>query len=306
MKLSLGAVLVFAAFAAGCAAPAAEEIEEEATAGEDALIGGKPATVADFPATLYLKDGCTAAKVAPKRVLTAAHCVVDPATVSIVYPAGAKLALARDGKSFVEHEVAAVHVHPSWMRACEETYCASSSATALMDAADVAVIELTRDLDGVPEAAIDPAPLAPGDAVVVLGFGCTEGVLAPDAHGRSSVPRSLAYADTRVVDARRAIHEGSPVGADALPRVTGSYAMTPGPAFGKGGSAGLCPGDSGGPLYRRAGGELLVAGINANYTLRPEAEDTVGLPVTNWHTRLDAKSRHGIASWLASVGVGRD
>jgi hypothetical protein len=34
-----------------------------------------------------------------------------------------------------------------------------------------------------------------------------------------------------------------------------------------------------------------VAGVNANYTLRPEETDDVGLPVTNWHTRLDESSR---------------
>jgi hypothetical protein len=46
-----------------------------------------------------------------------------------------------------------------------------------------------------------------------------------------------------------------------------------------------------------------VVGVNSNYTLGPEAKDSVGLPITNWHTRLDDASRHGVGAWLKAVGV---
>jgi secreted trypsin-like serine protease len=295
-------VAVCLAAATGCSAPSADEDEVEVEAGEDALIGGAPATVADFPSTLYLKRGCTAAKVAPKMLLTAAHCVLDPSTLDLKYGVSKPIELSREpSKGFTSHAVAAVHVHGAWTRACQEEYCGSSSVTATIDAADVAVVELAADLADVPAAAIDTTPLAARDRVTVLGFGCTEGVLAEDKRGTIT----LKFAETSIVPASRAVHAGSPATASSLAQIGGIYAMTPGPARVKS-AGGLCPGDSGGPLYRKRGDTLVVVGVNANYTLRPGEKDLAGIPVTNWHTRLDDRSRHGIAAWLRSVGAVRE
>lgn len=292
------AVILLACLAAACGS-APEESDVEEASGEDALIGGAPATVAQFPATVYLKQGCTAAKVAEKRLLTAAHCVVDGSTLDMKYGPDKPALLTREpSKGFTSHEVAKVHVHPAWMPACESAYCASSSVTMMLDAADVAVIELADDLAGVPIAPIDEAPLATRDKVTVLGFGCTEGVTADDK--RTTI--TLKYAETTIIAPSRAVHEGSPVDATKVGQVAGIYAMTPGPARVKN-AGGLCPGDSGGPLYKKRGDTLYVVGVNANYTLRPGEKDLAGIPVTNWHTRLDAQSRLRIGAWLESVGA---
>jgi secreted trypsin-like serine protease len=275
------------------------EPEADAEQGDDALIGGKVASATQFPAVVYLKSGCTATKVAPKQLLTAAHCVLDPATVSIRFPKGSKIAIAHQpGKGYVELEVAAVDVHPAWLKACEDAYCAASSVTARLDAADVAVIELTTDLVDVPVATVAAAPLTAGERVTVLGFGCTAGVLVPD--GRDAL--SLKYAETRLVSAGRAVHDGSAVLATDVPQVAGIYSLTAGPGAARS-KVGLCPGDSGGPLYAKRDGVLVVVGVSSNYTLGPEAKDSVGLPITNWHTRLDDASRHGVAAWLRTLGV---
>jgi len=284
--------------AAGCSASSSSEGDEGAS-GEGAIIGGQPATVDRFPATLYLEAGCTATKVGPKLLLTAAHCVLDPATVSPTYERGGSVGLSRDpAKGFEPHGVAAVHVHPDWLKACDETYCGASETTARVDAPDVAVLELADELANVPAAPVDPSPLAAGDRVTILGFGCKAGVLAPDSRPAASPE----FAETRVVAATAAIHPGSPLTSADLGVVDGNYALTPGPGLSPG-NAGLCPGDSGGPLYRDTGEGLAVVGVNANYTFEPQDQDAKGLPVTNWHTRLDAKSRHGVAAWLRSVGV---
>ena len=170
--------------------------------------------------------------------------------------------------------------------------------TARLDAADVAVIELATDLADVPVATVASAPLAAGERVTVLGFGCTAGVLVADT--REAL--TLKYAETKLVPAERAVHDGSPVLATELAQVAGIYSLTAGPGAARS-KAGLCPGDSGGPLYAKRDGVLVVVGVNSNYTLGPEAKDSVGLPVTNWHTRLDDASRHGISAWLKTVGV---
>jgi secreted trypsin-like serine protease len=232
-------------------------------------------------------------------LLTAAHCVLDPATVSIRFPAGTNVSVATDpAKGYVDVAVAAVHVHPTWLKACEDSYCAASSVTAKLDAADVSVIELATDLEDVPSAAVSSVALQPGDRVTVTGFGCTAGVLVPDTRDQSS----LKYANTRTVPADRAVHDGSVVLAGDVAQVEGIYSLTPGPGAAKT-KAGLCPGDSGGALYAKLGDTLAVVGVNSNYTLGLEANDSVGLPITNWHTRLDETSRHGVAAWLRSVGV---
>ena len=298
-RRALIAVALLGVAATTACGSAPEESDEEEVSGEDALIGGAPATIAQFPATVYLKKGCTAAKVAEKRLLTAAHCVLDGSTLDLKYGPDKPVELTREpSKGFTTHAVAKVHVQPKWLPACESSYCASSTVTALLDAADVAVIELAEDIVGVPIAPIDTAPLATRAKVTVLGFGCTEGVTAQDA--RTDV--TLKYAETTILAPSRAVHEGSPVDATKVGQVAGIYALTPGPARVKN-AGGLCPGDSGGPLYKKRGDTLVVVGVNANYTLRPGEKDLAGIPVTNWHTRLDAQSRLGIAAWLESVGA---
>ena len=246
-----------------------------------------------------MRGECTATKIAPKRLLTAAHCVLDPATVSLRYAAGSKLSLAHDPrKGYADVEVAAVHVHPAWAKACEDQYCATSSVTARLDAPDVAVIELVTDLADVPAATVDSAALASGELVTLIGFGCTTGVLVPDDRDHAS----LKYAGARIVAADRAVHDGSAVLASDVPQVAAIYALTSGPGAAKS-RAGLCPGDSGGALYKSRDGQLVVVGVASNYTLGPEDKDSVGLPITNWHTRLDGASKHGVAGWLRSLGV---
>lgn len=286
---------------AACAVTGDAGGDADSAESNDALIGGRAASAGQFPSTVTLKGECTATKVAPKRLLTAAHCVLDPATVSLRYPAGSRISVAHDpGSGYVDVEVAAVHVHPAWMKACEDAYCAASSVTARLDAPDVAVIDLATDLPDVPAASIDAAPLAVGELVTVLGFGCTDGVLVPDS--RDAI--TLKYAETRLVPSERAVHPGSPVLAADVAQVAGIYSLTSGPGRSPTKAhAGLCPGDSGAALYKKRAGQLVVVGVASNYTLGPEAGDEVGLPITNWHTRLDASSKHGVARWLSSLGV---
>ena len=296
---TLAALALAAACSLGSAACSAEADDDGVDQVDDALIGGKAGALSRFPATVYLKGTCTAAKVAPKRILTAAHCVLDPATLDLKYKAGAKLSLMRDpSKGYADSVVAAVHVHPTWLKACADTFCAASAITARLDAPDVAVIDLVDDLADVPVAAVSPQALAVGDRVTVVGFGCTVGVLTPDNRDIAS----LKYSVTRTVADDRSVHVGSPVLVTDLPQVSGIYSMTAGPGSAKA-KAGLCPGDSGGPLYVERNGITTVVGVNSNYTLAEDTKDTVGLPITNWHTRLDDASKHQVGQWLRSLDV---
>jgi hypothetical protein len=275
----------------------------EDSAGSDLINGTDDRSL---PATVHIADGCTAAKIGPKLLLTAAHCALDVSTLELKYGPTRPVSLSRDGVAgAAPSAVARVLVHPAFREPCATTLCSISAVVAKLDAPDIAVIELADELRGVPIAPLDLRPLVPGDRVIVEGFGCTRGVHLADGHDTAV----LNSAETWIVPPAEALHEGSYVQASDLSVYAGNYALTPGPG-GTSDTAGLCPGDSGGPLYARRDrgatgaplvSDLVIVGVNANYTLRPESVDSAGLPVTNWHTRIDTDSRNNVAEWLTEI-----
>jgi hypothetical protein len=172
-------------------------------------------------------------------------------------------------------------------------------------APDVAVIELAdgdeRVLEGIPAATVDLRPVAVSEPLVIMGYGCEEGVYGPKDYSR----QRLKFQQTRALGIESQQHEGSVIGdvqGEYARRLEKQYVFTPGQG-GKSEEASLCPGDSGGPVYRDDGGQSLIVGVNAYYSFRPAAVDSAHVSVTNWHTRLDVDSRFDVGSWLASLGV---
>lgn len=298
-------VIAVAAFAAGCGSEDTDEVPElddDAKADEAAaLIGGEVVSAAQFPATVFMvQRRCTAAKVAPRTFLTAAHCVFDAMRRTPSLAKDDVLTFTRDpstdptGKTL---KVAEVILSPEWKAACTAKPCISADITATLDAADVAVVKTTEDLPDVKVAAIEDKPLARGDRVIVLGYGCEAGVQA----GRPKLEeRRLKFAETSIVSPYRTAHRESPVKREGVASLAGSYAVTAGPGMVRA-KAGLCPGDSGGPVYRWRGSQLVVVGVNSGYTFLPD--DLTGMPVTNLHTRLDRESKHFVARWLREQGA---
>ena len=283
----LGFFLAVASIACGASVEPSFDEGPGGTAGlaEPEIIGGVETPLSSYPSTVQI-GRCSGVKVGPTLVLTAAHCLVDLSTMEPKFGPGKPIRLGATSRA-----VAAVHLHPAYAKVCADTMCSIPSVAQKADAPDVALLELAREIEAVPSASIDATSLTPGQTVMLVGYGCIDGVHVPET--RVVVP--LMTAPSTILEPSAAVHEGSALTAADAPVYSGNYLLTGGPAAT---GPGLCPGDSGGPVYGRRNGNLVVVGINANYTLRPDAADRVGVPVTNWHTRVDAASRNGVHAWI--------
>jgi len=262
------------------------------------LIGGTFVTGAEAGATLRIGGTCTAAKVGPRLVLTAAHCLFDQNGPKPTFAAGKKIGIEPgNGTPAREVTVRRIHVHPTWVQACATDNCTAVGSSNVF-ASDVGLVETVEEIADVPTALVDADPVGPGVEVTLAGNGCENGVGVTPSW-LSGVLRRLKMEDAFVLPVEATLHTGSYVAPDQLSRLAGYKLITPGPAYATA-KSGLCPGDSGGPLYRAKTGALVIVGINASYTFSARA---TGLPVTNWHTRLDDQSADRVASWLAERGV---
>jgi hypothetical protein len=292
IRCSSAFVLCVAAAGSGCALDdEALPLEAQLDEGSSELTGGLVAAPGQFPGTLHI--GCTAAKVGPRHILTAAHCVTNAAgEINADLRPGATMRVSNDVNPNGTHRSIVVRrtsVHPSWVP--------GSRALREPVPTDAAVIEVEGGLDHIPTVPIDLTTLSPGTPVILQGFGCENGLRGPGA-----TPR-LKYAETRLVDASvlTSPEIGPHAGEASVNALRSSYLFTPALAIG-GAEASLCPGDSGGPLYTRQGGQLSVVGINAYYSFLSNDRQS-GVAAYNWLTRLDATTRHLAAQWLINLGV---
>jgi hypothetical protein len=289
------------------------------------LIGGHQPGAGEYGPTLLLRYSCTAAKVGPRHILTAAHCVTGATLVS---PGQAlQITTARATGTFAAPDAATpwrnvtvdhVEVQPAWVAHCAMASCYSVTDTARADMGDAAVIITREDLTDIAEAAVDLAPVANGDRVVMAGYGCEQEVGQYGGYD----DRRLKVVETDALPFDAAIHPGSFIypedrASGLVASLTADYVITPGPASAPdAGDAvgGLCPGDSGGPLYRLGTSSPAIVGVNANYTFSsgqayPLGDDTDrtffygGKPTTNWHTRLDGAQGQKVGAWLQGLGV---
>ncbi len=305
------------------------EVEAPARAA-DALIGGERAEVGEFPSTVLVMaeydvggpeplawPTCTAAKVGPRHLLIAAHCVVEPdresgtAGVRPQFAAGARIRITSaphlpstfDAPT-TALTVAQTSAFPAYVAACEADPATCGYVGGGSDSApDVAVIEVTEDIAGVPSARVDLRPVLIGEPLAIQGFGCRDSVLTQETYQELELRWARTYAMPPDGSAY------SDVFRDLTPaqyreRVSPHYIVTPGPTLAAD-QGGLCPGDSGGPIYRRQGKNDVVVGVNSSYGFAWDeaAQDWIPIPLTNWHTRLDAAAGERVSAWLAAAGV---
>jgi len=185
-----------------------------------ALVGdASPAewTIARPAVMVFRPDGtaCSGVVVAQDLVLTAAHCVVARTNLRIVgHLAAVAYRLA---------DVTEIATHPqfSWPESSWPT-------------ADLALLKLSKELPtGFAPAFLDNRPVAPGDRLIVVGYGVgTQGDVKT-----AGTPRMATFVVRDRADNLLTLRDAS------------------------GGALSTCGGDSGAPAFAVRGGVLALAGI---------------------------------------------
>lgn len=306
------------ALLAGCAAYVSGDGTagtEAIASGGEALIGGSPAAPDQFRSTVGIGDSCTAAKVAPRLFLTAAHCVAvgrpsrampppedfpPNGGISDGYLPGASVHLrwGLDATDGAEAQLSIVNtsIHPSWWTCplCQDPIFSPGGG------ADVAVVEVAEDTPDIPEASIELGTIGIGTAVIKVGWGCED---RTNVDGNTVKLGRYKTAQASVIDVSEIRRFDGRMTDEQVAEVDAGYVITAGHDQ-DAASASLCLGDSGGPLYLAGGGAPRIVGVNSNYTFRPvDSEEEGGVSWTDWHTRTSLGSLHGIGQWLRDLGV---
>jgi secreted trypsin-like serine protease len=278
-----GAVALLCALLTALLAPTTAAAAPPAQA---SIIGGDVTAIADLPSLAFIaaqtgKDqgfACTGTVVAPRLVLTAAHCVEDLQlggfTPAPDYKVATGRTLPRQDQTGAVMQVSATHVFPGF-----------DPGTTRGDAA-LLVLASPTSAPAIPlAAAADNALYAGGAPVILAGWGLT----SANARSAPNGLRSTANVVLNPIGCEQSIARFYPPYSPALQMCT-----TDPPDKANGG----CFGDSGGPaIAHRADGSPVQIGIVS--TGGPAC--STRLP--NIFTRVDRISTW-VAQWIAATEVG--
>jgi hypothetical protein len=261
------------------AAKTSPQSDPEAVA---SVVGGQPASIADFPWLAFIKASdplgsyaCTGTVVAPRLVLTAGHCVEDLELRASPQASDFRvLTGATDRREATPTAVSQVVVYPGF-----NTMTVQGDAGLLILSTPVSAPALPL------ASSSDSGLLEAGTPISIAGWGLTE-----HSHG-GDPPNVLRWGST-VTQPTRYCERRTQFLATFSPATQFCTVDTPSLAVS------ACFGDSGGPaIAKRADGSAVEVGITS------QGGENCARALPNVFTRVDGISAW-VSSWIASVEAG--
>ena len=243
------------------------------------LIGPTFSAKKDFLATVYINSKCTGSKISEFKFLIAAHCVLNKQTArhKSNLLEGLSINLV-NSTATLKRTIKNVSVHPSYIRELKRRILNEESRKAIsFKAFDIAIIEIREKSASIPIAQINYDTVEIGEEVILTGFGCEDSL-----NSTKKYPESLLLAKSIVVSTEDHDFYYKRDLSDLVNFNLATAGFSYHSSF-----ASICPGDSGGPLYKKSDNSII--GINAQYLFK----DKMGISFLNIHTSI-----HKSSEWI--------
>jgi hypothetical protein len=172
MRRSFSTVHLTVLIAAAAGGLSCKARQIPAAASDVRVVGGEQAAAGRFPASVHIPR-CSAARIGPRHLLTAAHCVMtaDAWALDEPFKRGARFKIdygpVLAAAETYDVEVASTRVHPSYKQS--KKYGGDSEQNEVVD---IAVIEVRSLPPSIATARLADVPLQSDEPVTFTGYGC--------------------------------------------------------------------------------------------------------------------------------------